>query len=289
MKQKTLLFYNDMFGEFPDIPENIPSNIKLTQDHEYLYTAHAVVFHLPSLKYIAHRYKPKGQIWVAWCLESDVNCPAMGRSSFMDLFDLTMTYRLDSDIPYTYLYPEYQSAMKNLAKPKSKGINAFISSSYNKSGRVEYLKNLMEHLNIDSYGRIFNNYKIPSMDHGKSTKEALLPDYKFTIAFENSISEDYVTEKFFQPLAFGSVPIYLGAPNINDFAPGENCFINVKNYKTPQELAEYIKVLERDDALYGQYFEWKKKPYGMGYRKLMAMEHEHPFVRLCKLIDRLNV
>ena len=236
MRQKTILFYNDMFGEFPNTPENIPFDIILTQDHGCLYTADVVVFHLPSLRYIGHRYKPKGQLWVAWCLESDINCPAMNRNSFMGLFDLTMTYRLDSDIPYTYLYPEYRSVMKDLPKPKTKGTNAFISSRYNKSGRVEYLKGLMEHLDIDSYGRIFNNRKLSSTDHGKSTKEALLSNYKFTIAFENSVSKDYVTEKFFQPLAFGSVPIYLGAPNIDDFAPGETVLSISRIIKTRKNL-----------------------------------------------------
>jgi hypothetical protein len=30
--------------------------------------------------------------------------------------------------------------------------------------------------------------------------------YKFTMAFENSETDDYVTEKMFQPLVIGSVP-----------------------------------------------------------------------------------
>jgi len=38
--------------------------------------------------------------------------------------------------------------------------------------------------------------------------------YKFCIAIENSLAMDYVTEKVYDALAAGCVPIYYGAPNI---------------------------------------------------------------------------
>lgn len=41
--------------------------------------------------------------------------------------------------------------------------------------------------------------------------------YKFTIAFENAVCEDYITEKLWRPLTVGSIPIYLGSPSIEVF------------------------------------------------------------------------
>lgn len=52
--------------------------------------------------------------------------------------------------------------------------------------------------------------------------------------FENAISKNYVTEKFFEPPIVGSVPVYLGASNIEIFSPGEYAFIDVRDYDSPE-------------------------------------------------------
>lgn len=44
-------------------------------------------------------------------------------------------------------------------------------------------------------------------------------DYKFYLAFENSICVDYVTEKFFNAMRRTVVPITLGGANYSSLAP----------------------------------------------------------------------
>ena len=51
----------------------------------------------------------------------------------------------------------------------------------------------------------------------------------FTAAFEDSMAVDYVTEKVYDALHAGSVPLYLGAPNILEFVP-PNSVINVLDF-----------------------------------------------------------
>jgi glycoprotein 3-alpha-L-fucosyltransferase len=58
----------------------------------------------------------------------------------------------------------------------------------------------------------------------------LLRQAKFTLAFENSATEDYVTEKLFQPLIAGSVPVVYGPPNLEELEPGPNSLINAYKY-----------------------------------------------------------
>ena len=40
----------------------------------------------------------------------------------------------------------------------------------------------------------------------------LLGNYKFTLATENAICDDYMTEKLWRPFMVGSVPIIWGSP-----------------------------------------------------------------------------
>ena len=277
-----------MFGVPLDIPKTISKHFQIITDRAMANSADVIVFHLPNLNEIPYEYKPNDQIWVAWCIESDVNYPFLKDNEIMEYFDLKMTYRLDADVPYTYLYKRYQESLRNPPKTKTRMVNAFISSPFNRSKRLEYLKELMDHLEIDSYGRIFNNCILPADDHSHRIKESLIARYKFTIAFENSISTDYVTEKFFQPLASGSVPIYLGAPNIEDFAPGDKSFINVDDFNSPKSLAEYIKQLDQNDESYLEYFDWKNKPFKPSFTRLLDEQRKHYIERLCEAIDNLH-
>lgn len=57
----------------------------------------------------------------------------------------------------------------------------------------------------------------------------------------------------------GALPIYMGAPNIEDWLPGDHSIINTADYANPKELAEYINYLNQHDDKYEEYFDWKKK------------------------------
>lgn len=67
--------------------------------------------------------------------------------------------------------------------------------------------------------------------------------YRFTLCFENS--RDYIgdiTEKPFDAFASGTVPVYLGAPNIADYIPKE-CFIDFRDFPSVEELARYLSAM----------------------------------------------
>ena len=43
---------------------------------------------------------------------------------------------------------------------------------------------------------------------GREEKECMLYHHKFTLAFENSVDENYISEKLWQALKMGTVPVY---------------------------------------------------------------------------------
>src|SRR4051794_29376099 len=47
----------------------------------------------------------------------------------------------------------------------------------------------------------------------RKSKMCLMEKFKFTLAIDNTLEYDYVTEKLFDPLRAPTLPVYLGAPN----------------------------------------------------------------------------
>jgi hypothetical protein len=200
-----------------------------------------------------------------------------------------MSYHLDADIVTPYFSSAINNLLRGPVKEKSseKNVCAFISSSFHKSGRLTYLKTLMNYLDIHSFGKVLRNKTLEN-DTGHQSKMNTMAEYKFTIAFENGIRRDYVTEKFFDPLMAGSVPIYLGAPNIDDFAPGDKCFINASDWDSPESLARYILTVCNDQELYQSYSDWRSKPFRPSFITLLEEQKEHAFVRLCRKIQEIK-
>ena len=60
----------------------------------------------------------------------------------------------------------------------------------------------------------------------------LMAKYKFTIAIENSLCEDYITEKLWRTLHLGSVPIVLGSSKIR---------VRIKQHKATDAFDEILK------------------------------------------------
>ncbi len=294
-----ILFYDTMWGAPLHLPAMIEGTEFSTERQRYG-EADAVVFHLPEWPFghvpsgrtgEAPPKKRPGQLWIAWSLECEQHYPLMSDPHFMQAFDLTMTYKRNADIRLNYAVPHGGvNAMtesfrrRSPARRENALLASFISSRFDRSGRRAYQEELARHLAIDSYGKFMRN-RILSPDLGRRSKLETLSSYKFTIAFENARAEDYVTEKFFDPLWAGSVPLYLGAPNVEAFAPGDRCFIDVSAFPDPRSLANYLLELARDDEAYESYFAWKAKPFRPTFESLLA---DHATSWLARLNDRVK-
>lgn len=256
-------------------------------DTDRLAEADVVIFDVPfAMQGIVSGRIPvfEDQVLVGWCMECEENYPWLKNPYVRSFFDIWMTYHPDSDIAVPYYDADYPVRLSRPVRSKSRNVCMFISSTVNSSGRQEYLLELMKHVDIDSYGLWQNNARLLS-DDGYRTKMEVMKDYRFTIAFENAIADDYVTEKFYEPLLSGSVPVYLGAPNIDRFAPSRSSFIDVRDYDGPEHLAHAINEYCRDEMKYSRLFEWKNEPVNEDFRLLAEAQKTHPFLRLIDLIN----
>lgn len=74
-------------------------------------------------------------------------------------------------------------------------------------------------------------------------KRDILLRSKFNLCYENTRgSNGYISEKLFDALSTGAVPIYWGAPNVTDYVP-EDCFIDRRQFATNEKLFGFLKAV----------------------------------------------
>lgn len=127
---------------------------------------------------------------------------------------------------------------------KKKGFCSFVVSNGNaQQMRTEAFLALGAYKKVDSGGKFMNNVGSPVAD-----KNAFAVERKFSLCFENCSYAGYVTEKITDAFASKTVPIYLGAPDVEkDVNPA--AFINCANLSL-NEIVAAVKRVDEDDGLY---------------------------------------
>uniref|UniRef100_A0A1J3CWK7 Fucosyltransferase n=1 Tax=Noccaea caerulescens TaxID=107243 RepID=A0A1J3CWK7_NOCCA len=192
-------------------------------------------------------------------------------------YDIVMTTSLSSDVPVGYFsWAEYDIMAPVQPKTEKAIAAAFISNCEARNFRLQALEALMEaSFKIDSYGSCHRNRD------GSVEKVEALKHYKFSLAFENTNEEDYVTEKFFQSLVAGSVPVVVGAPNIEEFAPSPDAFLHIKQMSDVEPVAKKMKYLADNPAAYNKTLRWKQEGPSDSFKALVDMAAVHSSCRLC--------
>jgi hypothetical protein len=75
----------------------------------------------------------------------------------------------------------------------------------------------------------------------RGSKLELLQNYRFNIAYENCLNDcGYISEKLFDALLAGCVPVYLGNRSIQRYVP-EQVFVDARKFATHVDLIGYIR------------------------------------------------
>lgn len=156
------------------------------------------------------------------------------------------------------------SEKNRLIEEENLALVAYVQSSCDTpSGRDEYVSELMNHIDIDSYGLCLQNRQLPEFlrDRQKMKDEdflRILAKYKFVLAIENAVCLDYITEKLWKVLQVGSVPVYFGAPNVGQWLPNQMSAILIEDFESPKDLAKHLKEVHGNDDVYLTYLRHKK-------------------------------
>ncbi len=168
------------------------------------------------------------------------------------------------DIKYKkfYLPVSRQESIKEIVPFKNKKLLINISINKNSNFKRELYserRKTMEYFDknfsndFDLYGLGWNklmqgyNYKFGCYRGSLKNKIDVLSNYKFALAYENLRDEPgYITEKIFDCLRAGTVPIYWGASNINDYVD-QAAFIDRRKFRSNKELANFITSVSEND------------------------------------------
>lgn len=265
-------------------------NCELTNNHSEYNTSDAVLFYLwytqeQSIRNI-RLHRPDGQKWIMHLRESPIRTHMKFRNGllqrFNNLFNVTWTYHSKSDITTNYMKgiltyvnntKSSQQEMRNFAKGKKAIVAGLVSNCEDISGRLRYIRNLAKYVTVDLYGKCGDLQCTNCYD-------MIAKNYKFYLSFENSICSEYITEKLWSFIPFRNiVPIVLGGGEYSKYLP-KHSYVDVKDFKSPKDLAQHLLEVNASDVKYNQYFEWKNQ-----YR-LMTSESLSWQCSLCSYLNK---
>uniref|UniRef100_A0A1I7T178 Fucosyltransferase n=1 Tax=Caenorhabditis tropicalis TaxID=1561998 RepID=A0A1I7T178_9PELO len=181
-----------------------------------------------------------------------------------DFINMTLGFRHDTPAgsPYGYtvkLGPKSRKTGKvieeKMVEGKSKGGAWFVSHCQTNSKREEFVRKLEKYVPIDTYGGC-GPKKCQRGD--KKCDTMLDTDYHFYVTFENSICQDYVTEKLWKSGYQNTIiPLVLKRKLVEPFVP-PNSFIAIDDFKSVKEMGDYLNYLMNNKTAYMEYFDWRR-------------------------------
>jgi hypothetical protein len=93
---------------------------------------------------------------------------------------------------------------------------------------------------------------------------------------------DYITEKFWEALTAGALPVYWGAPNILDRAPHPRSFIDAQVFEDTNDLVRHLQKVLTNKTLYESYHTWRKEPLSDNFKEMYGFTEFHDSCRSCQ-------
>lgn len=134
--------------------------------------------------------------------------------------------------------------------PQKNKFCAFVQRNCSCRYRNSFVEKLSKYKAIDCAGPCLNNFKSDVLGNRKHEGNVdFLSPYKFNIAFENSSSPGYCTEKIWWGFLAKTISIYWGDPTVyQDF--NESSFLNRHDFDSDDEFIEAIIELDNNDDAY---------------------------------------
>ena len=232
----------------------------------------AVMFYAPELyQTLGRNIEPRlpHQHWMLISQESPINLVQYNAvlERYRYSFTATATYQENTAVVWNYgtcrpdsrdseaPYKNYAAGKKHLATWSVSNCHSFSQREMLASGLLAELGAGRLHI----YGGCgWSSLRCPRTD--PSCTARLISDYKFTLAFENSLCVDYITEKTWTALIGRQdiVPVVMALADLGARLPPHS-YIDVRDYASTAHLARYLRYLDSNDTAYNEYFAWRRQ------------------------------
>jgi alpha-1,3-fucosyltransferase len=216
-------------------------------------------------------YRTANHRWVFYNLEPPTYLIADGPLSWFKpwwlnaTFNFTSSYSRDDDMPQPYGKCEKRlggmgdddSHVDDIIRHKMKMVAWFVSNCKTFSVREKYVEQLKRfNIPVSVYGACGDRVTCSRSEHCENDIHRV---HKFYLAFENSLCQDYVTEKAFRPMlrSYSAVPIVMGLADYASILPPHS-YIDVRWFPSAQSLARYLVYLDGNVTEYSKYFAWRR-------------------------------
>ncbi len=162
---------------------------------------------------------------------------------------------------------------------KEKGLLCCISGNKKSRGKNELYserKKVIEYFEMhhaDDFDLFGNGWESCGYKNYRGTckfKHDVYSNYRFALSFENIRNmKGGVTEKIFDCINYGIVPIYIGADDILDYIPKE-CFIDYNMFHSISQMYEYLKTM--DEEKYSSYIHAQQEYLDLGGYKEFTID-----------------
>ena len=233
------------------------------------------------------RYNPDQVfVFVSYEPPSYIHSEVYKSSEWNGVFNWTMSYRLDSDIPYRY--GEFLKMSNDKRKDKNytkifkekRKMAAWVVSHCNTASKREaYVEKLKQYIDVDTFGHCFDG-KECSWRNQSECFDHIEKTYKFYLAFENSFCHDYVTEKAYNWTTRDIIVVVRGPPEYHYYLP-LGSYIDTGDFRTVKDLANFLLDIANDKQSYTEYLR-ATEAY------VLRSMYDMPQLAYCKLCEKLN-
>ena len=267
------------------------SRCYVTDNRSLVESVDAILFHAwdTTSSTMPSRGRPD-QIWIFYSLESPLTVGRQIRGT-NDKYNLTVTYLAHPDTDIVTRIRKLKRPVSELPSSKSvrrktkMAVWPVSNCAGALSSRNDYAEELGNYVEIDLFGRC-GNLSCP-IDDKSGCYSKFESEYFFYLSFENSLCEQYITEKVYAVLRRNIVPVILGGGNYDETLP-PNSYLDVRDFNSPRHLARYMTYLRKNTTAYLSYFAWKKDAsYHIGEiekRTPPAYGKGGAFCRLCEIL-----